>query len=198
MNAWATVPSPWPGPYGRKAAWLPPASIYVYTALDTGRPAAVPAGLRQQIERQARGEDSFELIEGNWSELQGPAYAVREAVFIKEQGIDAAEELDADDAVAHHVVVQTRAGMALATGRLIPQRMDCPGWPKLGAWPCSSHRDKPGWANVCWTTSLIARAPRATNRLRSARRWPRKRFTNALALWPKALYMTKWALPTSA
>ena len=50
-----------------------------------GRPAAVPAGLHQQIERQARGEDSFELIEGNWSELQGLAYAVREAVFIKEQ-----------------------------------------------------------------------------------------------------------------
>lgn len=107
-------------------------SIYVYTALDTGRPAAVPAGLHQQIERQARGEDSFELIEGNWSELQGPAYAVREAVFIKEQGIDAAEELDADDAVAHHVVVQTRAGMALATGRLIPPTNGLPGVAKIG------------------------------------------------------------------
>lgn len=107
-------------------------SVYVYTSLDTGRPAAVPVGLRQQIERQARGEDVFELIEGTWAELETPAYAIREAVFIKEQGIDAAEELDADDPVAHHVVLQTRAGMPLATGRLIPPQDAHPGVAKIG------------------------------------------------------------------
>lgn len=94
-------------------------SVYVFTTLITSRPIAVPAGLRQQIERQARGEDVYELIGGAWGDMQEGASAVRRAVFIQEQGIDESEEWDDDDPKAFHVVIRSRAGLNTATGRLI-------------------------------------------------------------------------------
>lgn len=94
-------------------------SVYVYTALDTGRPSQVPSGLRQQIERQAQGIDVFDLQLGDWAQMQTQAAAVRKAVFVEEQGIDESEEWDADDAHAIHAVLSTQAGMAVGTGRLI-------------------------------------------------------------------------------
>ncbi|MDE2078064.1 MAG: GNAT family N-acetyltransferase, partial [Burkholderiales bacterium] len=94
-------------------------SVYVFTTLNTSRPIAVPAGLRQQIERQARGEDVYELIGGAWGDMQEGASAVRRAVFIQEQGIDESEEWDDDDPKAFHVVIRSRAGLNTATGRLI-------------------------------------------------------------------------------
>ncbi|MGE5453381.1 MAG: YbgC/FadM family acyl-CoA thioesterase [Acidobacteriota bacterium] len=107
-------------------------SVYVFTALGTGRPAAVPEGLRQQIMRQAQKQDVFELIQGPWATLASDAAAVRRAVFIREQGIAEAEEWDPDDALAHHVVVRSRAGLAVATGRLIPPVEAGSGTAKIG------------------------------------------------------------------
>lgn len=106
-------------------------SVYVYTALDSGRPSQVPTGLRQQIERQAQGQDVFDLRLGDWSTLQSQAAEVRKAVFVTEQGIDESEEWDADDAQAIHAVLSTHAGMAVGTGRLILPT-DEPGTAKLG------------------------------------------------------------------
>lgn len=95
-------------------------SIYVFTTLNNARPTAVPEGLRQQIARQAQGQDVFELIQGDWVALKADAGAVRRTVFIQEQGIDEAEEWDSDDARSDHVIVRSRAGLVVGTGRLIP------------------------------------------------------------------------------
>jgi YbgC/YbaW family acyl-CoA thioester hydrolase len=95
-------------------------SVYVFTTLNTAKPVAVPPGLRQQIELQARGQDVFEIIQGDWADLQTDAATVRRAVFVKEQGIDESEEWDDDDARSHHVVLRSKAGLVIGTGRLIP------------------------------------------------------------------------------
>ena len=95
-------------------------SVYVFTTLNTAKPVAVPPGLRQQIELQARGQDVFEIIQGDWADLQTDAVTVRRAVFVKEQGIDESEEWDDDDARSHHVVLRSKAGLVIGTGRLIP------------------------------------------------------------------------------
>lgn len=95
-------------------------SVYVFTTLNTAKPVAVPPGLRQQIELQARGQDVFEIIQGDWADLQTDAASVRRAVFVKEQGIDESEEWDDDDARSHHVILRSKAGLVIGTGRLIP------------------------------------------------------------------------------
>lgn len=94
-------------------------SVYVFTTLNTAKPVAVPPGLRQQIELQARGQDVFEIVQGDWADLQTDAATVRRAVFVKEQGIDESEEWDDDDARSHHVVLRSKAGLVIGTGRLI-------------------------------------------------------------------------------
>lgn len=99
-------------------------SVYVFTTLNTAKPVAVPPGLRQQIELQARGQDVFEISQGDWADLQTDAATVRRAVFVKEQGIDESEEWDDDDARAHHVVLRSKAGLVIGTGRLIPPAAD--------------------------------------------------------------------------
>lgn len=108
-------------------------SVYVFTILNTAKPTAVPAGLRQQIERQASRQDVFEIIQGDWASLQNDAASVRRAVFVKEQGIDESEEWDDDDARSHHVILRSKAGLAIGTGRLIPPAADsAPGHEQIG------------------------------------------------------------------
>ena len=111
-------------------------SVYVFTTLNTAKPVAVPPGLRQQIELQARGKDVFEIIQGDWADLQTDAATVRRAVFVKEQGIDESEEWDDDDARSHHVILRSKAGLVIGTGRLIP--------PAGEAAPNSDHIGKIG------------------------------------------------------
>jgi predicted GNAT family N-acyltransferase len=60
------------------------------------------------------------LVLGNWSELQNHAAAVRQAVFVTEQGIPQALEWDTADAQCLHAVIFDGAGEAIATGRLLP------------------------------------------------------------------------------
>jgi predicted GNAT family N-acyltransferase len=57
---------------------------------------------------------------GPWDQLEQAARAVRFAVFIEEQGIPAALELDEHDAQATHAVAFDASGKPLATGRLLP------------------------------------------------------------------------------
>jgi predicted GNAT family N-acyltransferase len=60
------------------------------------------------------------LVLGNWSELQSHAAAVRQAVFVTEQGIPQELEWDAADAQCLHAVIFDGASQAIATGRLLP------------------------------------------------------------------------------
>lgn len=63
------------------------------------------------------------------------ALAIREIVFIEEQGVPQALERDADDDVAYHVLA-FGGGHALATGRLVEDAQPPPGesgrWGRVG------------------------------------------------------------------
>ena len=93
--------------------------IYVFAdpALQTARP--LPTPLRELLTAYEAGESVFEVRSGGWDTLGADASALRQTVFVAEQGIPAALELDAADAQALHVVAYNRLGQALGTGRLL-------------------------------------------------------------------------------
>jgi predicted GNAT family N-acyltransferase len=57
---------------------------------------------------------------GDWDRLGAEAGAVREAVFVREQGVPLAMEYDADDSRSQHVLARGPDGQAIGTGRLLP------------------------------------------------------------------------------
>lgn len=63
---------------------------------------------------------SLQIETGQWSALASPCSEVRSAVFLQEQGIDPAEEWDAEDATALHAVAW-RGRLAVGTARLLVQ-----------------------------------------------------------------------------
>lgn len=66
---------------------------------------------------------------GSWLQLGEAAAKLRTAVFVREQGIAPADEWDAADISALHVVVRNKPLMVLATGRLIQA---APGVGRIG------------------------------------------------------------------
>ncbi len=57
---------------------------------------------------------------GAWSDLRDLASAIRFEVFVEEQQVPIAEELDAMDAECLHALAFSPQGEAVATGRLLP------------------------------------------------------------------------------
>ncbi len=57
---------------------------------------------------------------GDWNQLGVAARSVRLAVFVQEQGIAPQIELDERDATSVHAVAFDARGIAVATGRLLP------------------------------------------------------------------------------
>jgi YbgC/YbaW family acyl-CoA thioester hydrolase len=96
--------------------------VYVFAdpATQTSRP--VPQMLREIMLGFEAGEPMVAIKIGRWSELGEHASAVRQAVFVQEQGIDAALEYDAQDAQLTHAVAYNRLGQAVATGRLLQHK----------------------------------------------------------------------------
>jgi len=70
--------------------------------------------------RRRREAEKIVVRVGAWEQLGADARSVRTAVFIQEQGIPAALEMDARDATATHAVAFDGKGVPLATGRLLP------------------------------------------------------------------------------
>ncbi|MEO5771616.1 MAG: YbgC/FadM family acyl-CoA thioesterase [Burkholderiaceae bacterium] len=103
--------------------------VYVFAdpASQTARP--VPAPLRELLNAFEAGESVFDVRSGGWDALGVDASALRQAVFVAEQGIAAELELDAADAQALHVVAYNRLGQALGTGRLLEH---APGVGRIG------------------------------------------------------------------
>lgn len=62
----------------------------------------------------------FLVDSGPWGELAAGARAVREAVFLKEQQVPLEMEWDEYDATSLHVVAKDSEGVAIGTGRLLP------------------------------------------------------------------------------
>ena len=103
--------------------------VYVFAdpATQTARP--VPPVLRDVLHGFEAGASMIDVRVGDWATLGNEARAIRDAVFVQEQGIPAALEHDADDAQALHAVVFNRLGQAVATGRLVAH---APGRAKIG------------------------------------------------------------------
>ncbi|WP_331000004.1 GNAT family N-acetyltransferase [Pseudothauera nasutitermitis] len=55
-----------------------------------------------------------------WNEAEARAMAVRERVFIVEQGVPAELERDESDAVCEHALAELPDGRVVGTGRLLP------------------------------------------------------------------------------
>ncbi|MEN9588216.1 MAG: hypothetical protein RLZZ481_2 [Pseudomonadota bacterium] len=64
--------------------------------------------------------EAWRLEVGAWSGLRVSASAIRLEVFVQEQKVPLAEEIDAFDDACEHAVVFDALGRALATGRLLP------------------------------------------------------------------------------
>ncbi len=75
----------------------------------------VPCGMPLRIVEYA-------VISGDWAQLAGEAAAVRNCVFVAEQGVPAEMELDELDSVVTHAVARDAGGHCIGTARLIPER----------------------------------------------------------------------------
>jgi len=93
--------------------------VYVFADPATQTKRAVPPQLRAMIEHFEAGGEMVELRVGDWATLGRDATQLRMAVFVQEQGIDPAIELDEHDATAVHAVAYNLLGQAVATGRLL-------------------------------------------------------------------------------
>jgi YbgC/YbaW family acyl-CoA thioester hydrolase len=104
--------------------------VYVFAdpASQTSRP--VPKALRELLEGFEAGQAMVEVRSGDWATLGSEARAIRDAVFIQEQGVPVALEQDSADGDALHVVAFNRLGRALGTARLVVTV--APGVAKLG------------------------------------------------------------------
>ena len=103
--------------------------VYVFAdpATQTKRP--VPPALRAMIVHFEAGGGMGGLRVGDWATLGADATALRMAVFVQEQGIDPAIELDDHDATAVHAVAYNRLAQPVATGRLL---YEAPGDARIG------------------------------------------------------------------
>ena len=104
--------------------------VYVFADPATQRSRPVPEALRAAMSGYEAGEDMLRLQLGDWAGLGAQASALRNEVFVEEQRIPLALELDAADAGAVHVLAHNRLGQAVATGRLL--RGDAPGLGRIG------------------------------------------------------------------
>jgi len=82
--------------------------VYVFADPASQRAQPVPPTLRALLTAFEAGESMLTLRTGDWSTLGVAARAIRDAVFIQEQGIPAELEHDAADAGALHAVAFNR------------------------------------------------------------------------------------------
>ena len=99
--------------------------VYVFAdpVLQQARP--VPAALRATLEAFGAGQPMAELRSGDWVSLGADARAIRQAVFVAEQGLPPALVEDAADAGALQLLAINRLARPVACGRLV----DVPGQP---------------------------------------------------------------------
>ena len=93
--------------------------VYVYADPTTQLSQPVPPALRAIFEAFEGGQTLTALTVGDWAALGMQASALRQDVFVQEQGIGAHMVWDDADAGAVHAVVCNRLGQPIATGRLL-------------------------------------------------------------------------------
>ena len=110
--------------------------------------------------RNAFNPTRIRVDTGPWTELRADASAVREQVFIIEQGIAHALEWDQWDAVSLHAVARDAAGRAVGTGRLLPPEFDAtaPATGQIGRMAVLAHARGAGVGSRL-LKALMAAAP---------------------------------------
>lgn len=93
--------------------------LYVFADPAQQRPVPVPPLLRELFASFEAGEPATRIRLGAWHDLGQAATAVRQAVFIEEQGIAPDLEMDGLDATALHALATNRLGQSVATGRMV-------------------------------------------------------------------------------
>lgn len=103
--------------------------IYVFASATSQVPQRVPDVLRQTLLGYEEGKPFTSLQLGDWDALGTQASALRNEVFVQEQGIDNQMVWDAADATALHAVVNNGIGQTVASGRLLQH---APGVGRIG------------------------------------------------------------------
>lgn len=93
--------------------------VYVFANPATQTSQPLPQALRDVLQAFEAGQAMVALRVGGWDVLGRDAGAIRRQVFVDEQKIPLALEMDAADAGAVHAVAYNRLGLPLATGRLL-------------------------------------------------------------------------------
>lgn len=93
--------------------------VYVFANPHTQVPKPVPTSLRAVFEAYEAGQPVVNLQIGDWRAVGVQASALREEVFVKEQGIGAQMVWDASDADAVHALACNHLGQVVASGRLL-------------------------------------------------------------------------------
>lgn len=103
--------------------------LYVFADPTTQSSRPVPELLRDLFLVYEAGQPVATLETGGWSALQSSIAALRQSVFVEEQGIDPALVWDASDSTAVHAVLINRLGLPVASGRLAHES---PGVGRIG------------------------------------------------------------------
>jgi len=98
---------------------VPGELVYVFADPVTQTSRPVPPALRAVLQGFEAGETMVDVRIGGWDELGAAAAAIRRAVFVDEQKVPLAMEMDAADATCLHALAVNRLGLPLATGRLL-------------------------------------------------------------------------------
>lgn len=93
--------------------------VYVFADPATQSSRPVPERLRAVLQGHEAGEDVLDVRVGDWHALGPAARVLRTAVFVEEQRIPLALEMDDADASATHAVAFNRLGQVVGTGRLL-------------------------------------------------------------------------------
>jgi YbgC/YbaW family acyl-CoA thioester hydrolase len=97
--------------------------IYVFADPSTQKSKPVPDGFRNSLTAFEAGEAMTAIKTGDVQTLGADAFAIREEVFVNEQGFALEIERDEADATSVHAVAYNRLGKPLATGRLLQSHM---------------------------------------------------------------------------
>ena len=84
-----------------------------------GMTPAAYTGLASRLARDVLGGAEVRLSEVPWETRAAALMAVRRTVFIEEQGVPEAEELDGEDAAAKHFLAEDEHGNPIGTARLL-------------------------------------------------------------------------------
>ena len=136
--------------------------VYVFADLASQSARPVPPALRAMFEQFEAGGALAEVRTGSWSALRQDATGLRTAVFVQEQGIDPALELDDLDAAAIHAVLYNRMGMPIAIGRLV---QSAPGISRIGRMAVHSALRGTGWGRQLLDTLVQAAQERGDSQV---------------------------------